>query len=285
MKFIKAYISGLKATFSKPKMWLLLYVLNFLFAIVLAFPLSSFLGAKFGHTLAADKLLEGFNFTIANDFMNQHGEVIGFILNQSLVALALYLLLSVFLVGGILSIFKNKEASFQSVDFWAGCSTYFWRMLRLTIYFLIFQVIILFLFFTLFSTLTAGGLERFQNESEIAQRGLIILPFYLFFATIFFMVHDYAKVHVVNSSSNGLLFTPIRQAFSFVFKNFKSTFLLYLLNLLTFGFLFFLYLKLDAGNAIFLTFLIGQFFVITRIGTKMLNLASATDLYQEIRLK
>lgn len=285
MDFLNAYISGLKTTFRKSKMWLFLYVLNFLFAIALAFPLSGFLEEKLGYTLAADKLLEGFNFTIANDFMNQYGEVIGFVLNQSLIAIILYLLLSVFLIGGILSILKNSKASFQFADFWIGCSSYFWRMLRLTIYFLIFQVIIFFLFFTLFSTLTAGGLERFQNESEIVQRGLILLPFYLFFATIFFMVHDYTKIQVVNTPSNNWLFKPIRQAFSFVFKNFKSTFLLYLLNLLTFGLLFFLYLKIDFSASILLTFLLGQFFVITRIGTKLLNLASATDLYQEIRLK
>lgn len=284
MKFVKAYLSGLKTTIGKSKLWLLLYALNFLFALALAFPLSGFLGDKLGPTLAADKFLEGFNFTIANDFMNQHGEVIGLVLNQSLVATILYLLLSVFLVGGILTIFKTKNEGFQFANFWSGCSIYFWRMLRLTVYFLIAQIILLALFFMLFSTLTAGGLERFQNESEIFQRGLILLPFYLFFATVFFMAHDYAKIQVVHTSNNWL-FTPIKKAFSFILKNFKSTFLLYLLNLLTFGILFFLYLNLDFSNSIFLTFLIGQFFVISRIGTKLLNLASATDLYQRFQTK
>jgi len=280
MNFIKAYTLGLKTIFSKGKLWLLLYALNFLFAIFLAYPLSGFLGTRLGHTLAADTLFERFDYAISNDFINEYGAAFGVILNQSVVGIGLYLLLSVFLVGGILNSLKVKEKTYSLATFWSGGGQYFWRMLRLTIYFLLMQIVVLVAFFMLFSTLTAGGLERFHNEGDIIKRGLIILPLYLLVATIFFMIHDYAKIHVVATDKN-LLFQPIRQAFGWVFKNFSQTFLLYLLNLLTFGLLFFIYLKLDGGTAIFAVFLIGQFFVLARIGTKLLNLASATELYQD----
>ena len=279
MNFITAYTSGLKTIFSKGKLWLLLYALNFLFAILLAYPLSGFLGEKLGDTLAADQLFEGFDFAIANDFINQYGDAFGVIMNQSVFGMGLYLLLSVFLVGGILNVLKKEEQSYQLADFWTGGGKYFWRMLRLTIYFFIIQIVVLVAFFMLFSTLTAGGLERFHNEGEIIQRGLIILPFYLLIATIFFMIHDYAKIHVV-ATDKSLLFQPIRQAFQWVFRNFGQTFLLYLLNLLTFGILFFIYLQLNGGTVLLAIFLIGQFFVLARIGSKLLNLASATELYQ-----
>lgn len=280
MNFIKAYTSGLKTIFSKGKLWLLLYALNFIFAIFLAYPLSGFLGTKLGHTIAADKLFAGFDFVIANDFINEYGDAFGVILNQSIVGIGLYLLLSVFLVGGILNILKINEKKYSLSTFWSGGGKYFWRMLRLTIYFLLIQIGVFVLFFMLLSILTAGGLERFHNEGEIMQMGLMVLPFYLLVATVFFMIHDYAKIHVV-ATDKSLLFQPIKQAFSWVFKNFSQTFLLYLLNLLTFGLLFFIYLKLDGGTAILAVFLIGQFFVLARIGTKLLNLASATELYQQ----
>lgn len=279
MNFITAYTSGLKTIFSKGKLWLLLYALNLLFAIFLAYPLSGFLGTKLGNTLAADTLFERFDFALANDFINEYGDAFGVIMNQSVVGVGLYLLLSIFLVGGILNILKTNDSSYNLGTFWSGGGKYFWRMLRLTIYFLLMQIGVFVLFFMLFSTLTAGGLERFHNEEEIVQRGLIILPFYLLVATIFFMIHDYAKIHVVATDKN-LLFQPVRQAFGWVFKNFSQTFLLYLLNLLTFGILFFIYLQLNGGTAILAIFLIGQFFVLARIGTKLLNLASATTLYQ-----
>ena len=279
MNFIKAYTSGLKNIFGKGKLWLLLYLLNFLFAIFLAYPLSGFLDDKLGDTLAADNLFEGFDFAIANDFISQYGDAVGVIMNQSIFGLALYLLLSVFLVGGILNILKQEKDKYSLTDFWSGGGKYFWRMLRLTIYFLLIQISLFVLFFMLFSMLTAGGLDRFHNEREIVQRGLMILPFYLLVATIFFMIQDYAKIHIVATDKN-VIFQPILQAFRWVFKNFSQTFLLYILNLLTFGLLFLVYWKLDGGNAILAIFLIGQFFIIARIGTKLLNLASATELYQ-----
>jgi len=279
MNFITAYTSGLKNIFGKGKLWLLLYALNFLFAILLAYPLSGFLGEKLGDTLAADQLSEGFDFAIANDFINQYGDTFGIILNQSIFGMVLYLLLSIFLVGGILNVLKTSTESYRLAGFWTGGGKYFWRMLRLAVYFLVIQLVVLALFFMLISVLTSGGLERFHNEGDIINRVLMILPFYLLFATFFFMVHDYAKIHVV-ATDRGLLFQPIIQAFKWVFKNLGQSFLLYLLNLLTFGILFFIYLQLNGGNVILAIFLIGQFFVLARIGTKLLNLASATVLYE-----
>ncbi len=281
MNFIAAYTSGLKTIFGKGKLWLLLYALNFLFAILLAYPLSGFLGRKLGDTLAADKLFENFDYSIFNDFIIEYWDALGVIANQSIFGLLLYLLLSVFLVGGILNIFKEEGSGYGLANFWKGGGKYFWRMLRLTIYFLAMQIGILILFFILFSALTSGGLERLHNEGEIIERGLIVLSIYLFFATIFFMIHDYAKIHVV-ATDKKMVFRPILDAFKWVFRNFGQAFLLYLLNLLTFGILFFIYLKIDGGSAILAIFLIGQFFVLARIGTKLLNLASATKLYRSL---
>jgi len=152
-------------------------------------------------------------------------------------------------------------------------------MLRLAIYFLLIQGALLFTFFMIFSALTAGGLERFHNEGEIINRAIIVFLFYSAFATFFFMVHDYAKIRVVTTNKKWL-FQPIRQAFGWVFRNLGQSFLLYLLYIITFGILFFIYLLLDGGTAILAIFLIGQFFVVARIGTKLLNLASALALHE-----
>ena len=103
MNFISAYTSGLKTIFSKGKLWLVLYALNFLFAVFLAYPLSNLLETKLGHTLAADILWERFDFAIANDFMNEYGDAFGVIMNQSVVGIGLYLLFSIFV--------KTRESS------------------------------------------------------------------------------------------------------------------------------------------------------------------------------
>lgn len=279
MDFIQAYLTGLRSTFQQQKLWLLLYALNFLFAMFLAFPLSSYLDDKLGNTLAIDKLKEGFDYTVFYDFMKDYGDIAGFILDQSLVGLGLYLILSIFLIGGILKIFIEKPKHSSLSAFWDGASSYFWRMLRLTVYFIIIHFLLLVLFFTIFSFLTAGGLERFRNESEIIQRGLVLTPIYLFFATVVFMIQDYAKINLVSTNSR-YLFQPIWQSVRWISKNFTQSFLLYILNFLTFGILFAIYWQVEPNNALFLAFIISQLFILSRIGTKLLNLASATQLYQ-----
>ena len=125
MNFIAAYTSGLKTIFGKGKLWLLLYALNFLFAIFLAYPLSGFLGNKLGDTLAADKLFDHFDYSIFNDFLIEYWDALSVIANQSIFGLVLYLLLSVFFVGGILNIFKEEGSAYGLVHFWKGGGKYF----------------------------------------------------------------------------------------------------------------------------------------------------------------
>lgn len=286
MTVIQAYISGLKNTFRHWKMWLLLYALNFLFALLLAYPLSGFLNEKLSTTLAIDKLSAGFDYTIFNDILSEYGDALGVFSNLSTFAALLYLLFSVFVVGGILNVFLHHKTSTNLSNFWSGSGKYFWRMLRLTFYFLIIHAVIAFIFFKIYGMLTAGGFDNFDSEKYFWKVAYIILPIYLFVATIFFMIQDYAKIHIVSSDKTWITH-PIRQAFLFVFKNFGKTLLLYLLNLLTFLIIFFIYWKINGPmgpDSLGLAFIIGQAFIIFRIGSKLLNLGSAVALFEDRRL-
>ena len=119
---------------------------------------------------------------------------------------------------------------------------------------------IAFIFVQIYGFFTAGGFDNYDSEKYLWQVAYIILPIYLFVATLFFMVQDYAKVHIVASNQKWIT-QPILQAFRFVFKNFGKTLLLYLLNLLTFLVFFFIYWKINGPlgpNSIGLAFIIGH---------------------------
>ena len=280
MNSISAYLKGWGVSIKHYKMWGLLYVVNLIFALLLTFPIFQFLEGKLSHTLAIDKLKEQFDFTIFNDILNEYGDITSFLVNQNLVHSLLFLVLSVFLAGGILNVVKFRDAPFRFSGFWVGCSKYFWRILKLTLLFLVVQGFLLAFFIFLFNTLTAGGLQRFNSEAEIYTRAMILFPFYSFFALLFFMIQDYAKVMVVNEDVS--FFKAVGRGIGFVVKHFFATFLLYLLNALVFGLLFYLYWQLSTENAVLIGFLIGQLFLLFRIGTKLTNLASATVLYDRL---
>jgi hypothetical protein len=288
MNFFIAYFKGFWLAIRKIKMWLLLYLINFLFAILAAIPLSNFLQEKVGKSLAPERLLSDFDYTIFQDFMNEYGDAFSIIMGQSRLIFVFYFFLSIFIVGGILSVFKNHADKFSFQAFWSGCTVYFWRMLRLTFYFLIIHVVILGVFGVLiYYGKFQQGLDGVQSEVEMINAVKYMLPIYLIFASFFFLIQDYAKIHVIHKNPNWL-FRSFWKSFAIVFNNFLKTYPLYLLNVFTFTAIFiaFWYFRfsnnMDSGAAIALTFAVGQAFIFARIGTKLLNLGSATLMYQSI---
>jgi len=288
MNFFVAYFKGFWLTIRKIKMWMILYIINFIFAILAAIPLSGFLQEKLSRSLAPKRMLPDFDYTVYQDFMNEYGDVVSVFIGQSRLIFGFYFFLSIFLVGGILTILKNHGDKFSFQAFWSGCTVYFWRMLRLTFYFLIIHGIILSAFSVLiYYGKFHQGLDGVESEVEMINAVKYMLPIYLIFASFFFLIQDYAKIHVVHKNPNWLFFSFWR-SFAIVFNNFLKTYPLYLLNMLTFAIIFvaFWYFRfsnnMDNVAAIALTFAIGQAFIFARIGTKLINLGSATLMYQSI---
>jgi len=290
MTAFSAYKQGIKFTFKAKKIWLWLYLINIGVALLAAIPFFNYLDEKAGHSLEMDKWLEGFNYTLFSDFMNEYGDGLQAIMGQSQLLLLVFFVLYAFLTGGILTIFKNYvKAQEDSKSFLEGCATFFWRMLRLAIYFLIMHGFILGVFGALFIAIIGGGLpEDIGSEVKVVNALKIMIPIFLLFVTIISMVHDYAKIQLVDQNPKWL-FSLFGEAFGFVFRNFRKVFFLYVLNILTFLSLFGLYWLISSAIAaqsmgsIICAFLVGQLFLIARIGMKMLNLGSATCLYKNIQ--
>jgi len=291
MNAISAYIEGWKAVFRKGRMWLALYLFNFLFALLAAIPFSGYLGKTVGHSLDLARNLGGFNYTFINDFLREHGQGLSPALNASLGFLLLYLLVSALLAGGILLVFRQFSEPFRWPVFWQGCFRFFWRLLRLTFYFMLMQAAVLGLFALFFFLATNGfAVFKMETELELVRPLYFLLPFYLLLAVFLFMVQDYAKVHIVRTEPN-LLARPIAQTFGLVFRNFGPFFFLYFLNIVSLLLLFGAYwwvsshFQATSGGAAALLFFWGQAFVFGRIGLRLLNLASATYLYQHLAEK
>lgn len=284
MAIIKSYQSGWKKVWKNKKMWVLLYLLNFVFALLSAVPFSGFLSKSVGHTLENSNMLNGFDYTFISDLIREYGSGLSVIMSLSQGIIILFFIFSVFWMGGILSILKLEDNDYSFRKFWQGSAIYFWRLIRLTFYFTFFQALLLGFFTFLFLQQGVNPLEV-ESEMTIINSLMILLPIYLLIATVIFMIQDYAKIQIVHQDSK-LIFQSIKKAFSFVVKNFRKCFLLYLLNILTFFTFFGIYwilsnsFKSDSTPTIFLLFLIGQAFIFSRIAVKLLNLGSALKMYR-----
>lgn len=272
---------GIKQFWQYRQMWLLLYLLTLIMAIFIAMPIKTYLESKAGHSLMVGDLIKGFDYTFLNDFMINYGDGFAAIQQQSMLIIGLLLLLMVFFAGGIFSVYKEKPLKYSSV-FWSNSATYFWKMLRLTIYFFFVHALVLVFFLFIYYSLTNGF--SVQDDTIIFTAWKWLLPFYMLVSAFFFMWHDYAKIMVIRSDKKWL-FKPIISAFSFIIKHFKSTYSLYLVNL---GFLLLVYVfqyiysmnfEISSTSQIYIGFVFSQIFILARLAVRLINWSSASVLY------
>ncbi len=286
MTATKAYIAGWKATLKTQRMWWLFYGITFVMALITALPVKGFLSTSVGNSLALNKSLPGFDYTFIGDVLNEYGVSIDMILNQSIAMVLLFYLVTVFLTGGLLAVFKERPVAFDGAVFWRGCSMYFWRVLRLSIYFILIHLLLLGIFAALYFSMT-NYMNPFKADSEVGwiNNFRILGAIYLIIASFLFLVHDTAKWHMVHTGRY-LLVRPFWETFGIVFKKLGRFFLLFLLNGLTFLLFFGIYYFLkntfeaNTGFSILLLFLLSQVFVWLRVGLKFLNLSSVGYLYE-----
>ncbi len=285
MNITQAYIGGWKTLFKTSKMWWALYAFQFALALLAIWPFSGYLSKTVGQSLNLQKSLGFFDYTFINDFLIEYGEGFQSLLDQSLGFILLYFLISVFLTGGILVIIKNREETDSYAGFFLGAGHFFWRILRLTFYFLIPQTLLLGLFFGLFMSIT-NNMSPFELESELVIINTVIwiLPLYLLLAIILLMIQDLAKILLVHRDESWLTAT-IRTSFQIAFKHFWKFFPLYLLHLAVFLIISAIYYFLNKMFTpipfwqVLSVFLIGQLYLFLRVGLKIVNLASINFLF------
>ncbi len=284
---IKSLKKGFSQLWQYKKIWVLLYSLTFVVAAFIAYPLKTYLENKIGTSLMIKDMIKGFDYTLYTDFMNHYGDGIAPIMNYSLLLIILFMLLFIFLMGGILSTFKNAPEKYNGKSFWSNAAHFFWRIFRMTIYFLFIHGAVLGLFFFIYLKITKGlSPMNLESEGIIFVAMKIMVPIYILFSSFFFMWHDYAKIHLVQND-NKWIFQSIIPSLKFIIKNIKNTWGLYLLNVLILMLLFIVNhfisnsFEITTGLSIFISFFISQLFLISRLGLKLVNLSSANHLFQE----
>lgn len=313
MKVFINFAKGFKNTGKAARMLILLLVINFAFSLILAVPMYRALDESFGHSLAGERMAEGFDYLWWEELRDEARgleqtfvpSIIGkgAVLNnlETLVQLQifdlppvilvlglLYIILHTFLAGGILSFFRKAEFQFSMKSFFKGAGAHFFRFFWL--------MLLSWVFFLIIGMGVKSGLDSILDgvrDSAFSE----ITPFYLgvaFSAVLLFlilfvqMVFDYGRIKVVLEDSPNVL-ESAAGAFGFVFQNLGSTFgLFYLL----FGVqvLFTLLYILVQGIipqstflGVTLAFLWQQIFIFGLIGIRCWLYSSQMELYRYLK--
>lgn len=235
----------------------------------------------------SEGMLSKVNYHFVFEFLTYHRQALGAIRSVALVLIGVYVLVSLFLLGGVLlSLVETHKTSF-SQRFYQGCGKFFGRFLRLFVYSLILWFILLVFMFILYQVgrvLTGKG----ANEQLAYYLFLIEVAIALLFIFLINMIQDYARFKIVIEDSRYVL-RSLFQRMGFFFKRLGGTLVLYDLLVLTGVVIGVVYwglrsvIPFSSAVAILVNFLVYQLFIVSHGWLKIAFQAGQLSYYTDSR--
>jgi len=227
MSVLKAIAKGMGATFRKPRLVAILYVFNLVFAAAFVAPFFAIVQSELGHSFLGSNVRPADVMWLGESAL-KYGEAAPAILGQILVAAVLYLVLQVFLSGGVVGRLLDREGRTTLEPFFADCGRYFWRYVRIFLVSLVFLVLTFGVVLKLLSALI-----RPASESAVTEWLPLVLSNLHFLAALLLlsvvrMIVDYARIAVVADGEAKVL-RALRHALKFLGKRFFKAWAIYLL--------------------------------------------------------
>ena len=290
MKIPRSYINGFISAFKTKKISTTIYLITLSLALITAIPFNNLIGNKAGSSMAFVTLLKDFNFTVYQDFMNKYADAIYPFISVAVWIGLFYLLFTIFFEGGILTILIKNERKYSLTVFWEGSAAYFSRFLRLAIYSLIIQAIVVFAVYMPVINILDSVSDSAESEKVLFYILLTGFLIHIIFFIFILTVTDYAKIMMAENKKYRP-FKTLLKSFGFVSRHFLSTYFLYLSLLILPVALFIVYFLLEAevgmttGIKIFIVFIIQQLFIWCRVFIKIWILGSELSLYSRFKIK
>lgn len=201
MNIMTVFKQGAGAVNRNKKLWLWLWLTNLLFSLLLVLPVYGLASNLWGHSLYAVDLAKKFDLQILVEFLYQNQFFPTMIMALWLAGSLLYMVLTTFLLGGVLEIFVDESRPFTSSRFFGGCGRYFPRFFVLLLFSLLFYGAIL-----LLNAGLSNGIDRLlencTREKPMAFLTWLCVALIFFLMCLVNMTFDYAKIRLVVEESS-----------------------------------------------------------------------------------
>lgn len=267
------------------KLWkliLALWAANLGFALMTTLPFFGYLQQSFGDRPILQNVFTHFDFEIYSEIDRHFGHAIDLFVNQSSVILIVYLLFSIFLLGGILSKVVMINDKRNDLGFWQASAGYFLPLVGLNFIFLILTAIILAIGTTVYTSFDLSPFSL-QSDMDLVRPLYFILPIV---AVLFIMLsawHDVAKISLIHQKNKNI-WEAVKRSFTIVTRKKRLWFLL----LISITCLWLLVISLGQwliaqvpGAWFLLVFVLSQCVLILRIFIKVFRLSIWNHYYSE----
>jgi hypothetical protein len=227
MGALKAIFTGMGITLRKPRLLAILYAVNLACAGLVALPFLILVQQELGHSLLGLRIQPA-DLNWLGEAVLEHGASLPAMAAGVLGAGLVYLVLHIFLNGGIVGRLLDREGRAGLAEFAADGGRYFWRYVRLFLVSLVFLVLTLGVFMSLVSAL----FEPLSKAALTEWPALILSNLHFLIALLLLsavhMVIDYARIAVAADGERRVL-RALRHVFTFLRKRFFRAWAIYLL--------------------------------------------------------
>jgi hypothetical protein len=304
---LEAWRDGIRRVNSAPALLAGVWVLTLLIALPMAAAMQSLLARHLGRSLAAESAARGVNYDWMQEFADQasglgvtfkptiigFGAVLdnlsGFLDNVEhpvviVAAAGVYILLWIFVAGGIVDRYARNRPT-HVIGFFTASGVFFFRFLRLAVVqWLVYSAV----FSSVHPLLFERLYPRLIHDITVERNAFAIrVGLYLVFGVLVaacVTVFDYAKVRAIVEDRRSMV-SAVVDAIRFVRRNAAAAATLFGLNFALFVAAVAMYAVVvapvgGADVAMWMAFVIGQFYLVARLWVKLVFWASETALFQ-----
>ncbi len=277
-KVLSFYIQGWQWAFGNWRLVLLLFAINYLFSAFATKPLIQSIQSQLGDSKMLENIYDGFDFTLISDLYRAAPDTLGIYFSFAIWLLPIY---------GIWMIFSNTgtafKASQQSNDntlksFWSGGSQYFFRISRLTCYYLLLLIAMLFILAKLgFDSGT--NILMLENEDIIIQKTYRLAGVTIILIFLLKTAFDYCKLLIVKSGNTFIHQHILTATKAMVNSKLILLALVYLVSLIVVLVIFYC-IKMHSDSTM-LTTIVTTLLVLARIALRLAKVAGLELLVEE----
>jgi hypothetical protein len=286
MGTVSILIKGMVLGYQQCRLAVRLWVINLIFSLFAIGPLFFLMMDHMSHSLSGEHALQKLDLFWLADFAYRFMNITPALVGTVLLAAVIYLLLSVFLNGGIIGCLNRPQAQMTLADFFHDCGLYFGRLFRLFLLSIPAYLAVLVIWYSL----VQAFLEIFSRRAATEWPALIVrnlrLLALVLLLTVVAMFSDYVKIGLVAGARKKVL-EETRRTLKFIGRRFFKAWGLYLLAGLVFVALTLLYLEIarllpqNRPLQVLLAFLWQQFYILCRQWSKVLFFATELEFFRQ----
>lgn len=284
MGIFKIFAKGIQTTNRRFPVVVYLWIINFVFSLMIVTPLYYLLNRDFSSSLMGDQLGKGIDFLWLGDIFYKYRDFYPALGGWILAPALFYLLLYIFLNGGIIGRIADVKGKVNLQSFFADCGKYFFRFFRVFLMSILGYALVLGLLFRVISWLLNFWKKSASTEWPVIISSNLKFLIAILLFSIVRMFFDYIRIRLVVEDSKKTIQALIGNIF-FLRKRFLSAWGLYLLvGLIVVGLGVAYIAVYQSFSKIGVLFVIGfiwqQIYVFSKMWTKTLFFSTEYKFYK-----